>query len=122
MTSLLEMVSASVALTRRGNAHWGKCPFHEPDKTGSFKVEFRHGKERFYCFGCQAKGDAADWIMLTRKVSYIEARRILGLGAPAKPDPAIIAARRVEERRQAIIRVYRERNPDCVCPDWLLAT
>jgi len=122
MASLVELVGASVKLTRRGGALWAACPFHAPDKTGSFKVEHRYGKERFYCFGCGAKGDAADWIMLTRKVDYPEACRILGLGGPVKPDPAIIEARRQEAWRRRVLTIYRHRNPDCVCPDWLIET
>jgi len=121
MPTLVEIINASVALTRRGNAHWAPCPFHA-EKTSSFKVEEHRGKWRFYCFGCGARGDAADWIMLTRKVSYAEARRILGLGGQAKPGPAIIAAREAEKRRQRILRVYRNRNPDCCIPDWGIST
>ena len=121
MAALFDLVSASVKLMRRGRAHWGSCPFHQPDKTGSFKVEQRYGRERFHCFGCGADGDAIDWLMRTRNVGYIEAKRILG-EEPARPDPAIIAARQAEQRRQRIIDAYRDRNPDCCCPDWLIAT
>ena len=121
MGALLDMVAASLDLTRRGRAHWAKCPFHEPDKTGSFKVEEYGGKERFYCFGCGAKGDAADWLMITRKVSYVEAKRILG-EETARPDPAIKAARDAEDRRREIIGAYRDRNPDCCLPDWAIGT
>jgi DNA primase len=115
------MVSASVKLTRRGRAHWGICPLHSPDKTGSFKVEAWRGKERFHCFGCHASGDAVDWLRITQNVGYLEAKRILG-EEPAKPDPAIIAARQAEQHRQTTIRSYRDRNPECDCPDWLIAT
>ena len=118
MAALLEMVSASVDLTRRGNASWGYCPFHQPDKTGSFKVEYRRGKEKFHCFGCGARGDAIDWLRLTRKVTYREAKRMLG--EPVAPDPAILARRQAERRKRRIINTYRDRNPECVCPDWLL--
>ncbi len=118
MAALLEMVSASVDLTRRGNAYWSACPFHQPDETGSFKVEYRRGKEKFHCFSCGARGDAIDWLRLTRKVTYREAKRMLG--EPVAPDPAVLARRQAERRRRRIINVYRDRNPDCVCPDWLL--
>jgi DNA primase len=119
-TTLLDLVAASIKLTQRGRAHWAPCPFHG-EKTSSFKVEERHGKERYHCFGCGARGDAADWIMHTRHVSYVEAKRILG-EERAKPDPTLIAARQAATRRQQAIEAYRDRNPDCACPDWLLAT
>ncbi len=116
----MDLVSQSVPLKRRGRDHWGACPFHSPDKTGSFKVGFYKDKERFHCFGCGAGGDATDWIQRTRNVGYIEAKRILG--DPVKPDPALIADRQAAERRQRAIAGYRDRNPDCVAPDWLIAT
>lgn len=119
MPALLELVSASVKLTRRGRAYWGPCPFHK-EKTSSFKVEARGDREKFHCFGCGAHGDAADWIMRTQRVGYVEAKRILG-EERARPDPAIIAARQAEHRRQQAIDAYRTRNPECVCPEWLLA-
>ena len=122
MPALLDLVSASVKLARRGRDYWGQCPFHSPDKTGSFKVGTYRGKERFYCFGCHARGDATDWIMLTRRVDFKEARRILGEPDAYKPDPTIIAVRKAEERRRRILSRYRDRNVDCCLPDWLIAT
>lgn len=118
MATLLELVSASVTLKRRGKDHWGSCPFHN-EKTSSFKVGEYRGKERFMCFGCGARGDATDWLMQTRHVDYKKARRILG--EPVAPDPAMAAAREKRDQRQRAINAYRDRNPDCACPDWLLA-
>lgn len=119
MGALLELAAASLSLKRRGRAWWSPCPFHS-EKTSSFKVEERGGKERFHCFGCGAHGDAADWLMRTQRVSFKEAKRILGQ-TTTRPDPAIIAARKVAEHRATLLRAYRDRNPDCLCPDWLLA-
>ena len=59
--------------------------------------------------------------MQTQHVDFKEAKRILG-EATARPDPAIAAARQAAERRASIIRAYRDRNPDCIAPDWLIAT
>jgi hypothetical protein len=115
------MVSASVPLKRRGRDFWGCCPFHQPDKTGSFKVGTYRGKERFYCFGCHARGDAIDWIMLTQRVDFKDARRILGQEA-AKPDPAIKERRRAAQWREYVVGIFLSRNPDTVCPDFLLET
>ena len=120
MAALFDLVAASLPLKRRGRAWWAPCPFHN-EKTSSFKVEERKGRWRYHCFGCGADGDAIEWVKLTRNVGYIEAKRILG-EEPARPDPAIIAARQAEQRHQRIIAAYRDRNPDCCCPDWLIAT
>ncbi len=120
MPSRVDLVGASIKLTRRGRAHWASCPFHK-EKTSSFKVEIWRGKEQYHCFGCGAHGDAADWIQRTQNVGYVEAKRILG-EERARPSPAILAARQAEQRRQRVIDEYRTRNPDCICPEWLLAT
>ncbi len=71
------------------------------------------------CFGCGADGDIIEWIRQTQRVGYVEAKRILGEEL-AKPDPAIIAARQAEQRRQRVIAAYRDRNPDCPLPDWAI--
>jgi DNA primase len=119
LPTLFDLVSASIKLQKRGSAWWAPCPFHE-EKTASFKVSEYRRKQRYHCFGCHAQGDKYDWIMVTRGVDFREAQRILG--EEVKPDPAIKAAREAEERRQRAINAYRDRNPDCCCPDWLLAT
>ncbi len=119
LPTLLDLVSASVKLQRRGMAWWSPCPFHE-EQTASFKIsEFRR-KQRYHCFACGARGDKFDWIMVTRGVDFREAQRILGM--PVKPDPALRAARQAEQQRQRIIAAYLDRNPDCCAPDWLIAT
>ena len=66
---------------------WAPCPFHQ-EKTASFHVDDNKGF--YYCFGCQAKGDAIGFIKETENVNFIEAVEILasevGLQMP-KFDP-----------------------------------
>ena len=66
---------------------WAPCPFHH-EKTASFHVDDRKGF--YYCFGCQAKGDAISFVRETENVSFIESVEILageaGLTMPAR-DP-----------------------------------
>ncbi|HBK53541.1 MAG TPA: DNA primase, partial [Syntrophomonas wolfei] len=45
---IVEIVSESVNLSRKGNRYWGLCPFHQ-EKTASFCVT--PDKNMFYCFG-----------------------------------------------------------------------
>lgn len=49
-----ELAKLGVQFKKRGQLWEGKCPFH-PDSTPSLKV---YPNETFYCFGCQAWGDA----------------------------------------------------------------
>ena len=66
---------------------WAPCPFHQ-EKTASFHVDDNKGF--YYCFGCQAKGDAIGFIKEAENVNFIEAVEILasevGLHMP-KFDP-----------------------------------
>jgi hypothetical protein len=48
-----------VAVRRVGRELTGSCPFHD-DRTPSFNVNPESGK--FFCFGCQAKGDVFDLV------------------------------------------------------------
>jgi DNA primase len=78
-TSLTQVVGRKVMWdTRKSNQTkgdmWAPCPFHQ-EKTASFHVDDRKGF--YYCFGCQAKGDAIGFIKDTENVSFMEAVEIL---------------------------------------------
>ncbi|MEP2920049.1 MAG: DNA primase [Sulfitobacter sp.] len=66
---------------------WAPCPFHQ-EKSASFHVDDRKGF--YYCFGCQAKGDAISFVRETENVDFMEAVEILareaGMPMPAR-DP-----------------------------------
>jgi len=67
---------------RKSNAakgdFWAPCPFHQ-EKTPSFHVDDRKGF--YYCFGCQAKGDAITFVKDVENVSFIEAVEMLARDA-----------------------------------------
>jgi CHC2 zinc finger/Toprim domain len=48
------------------------CPFHD-DKTPSLHIYDDH----FHCFGCGARGDHADWLMMINGKNRAQAERIL---------------------------------------------
>ena len=81
---------------------WASCPFHH-EKTASFHVDDRKGF--YYCFGCQAKGDAISFVRETENVSFIESVEILageaGLTMPAR-DPK---AQEKHDRRSRLVEV-----------------
>ncbi len=66
-----------------------RCPFHSED-TPSFGVK----SIGWYCFGCQAGGDAIDWMQQYHKMSFLEAVKALGgsLDRPVRSLPRYIAA------------------------------
>ena len=79
---------------------WAPCPFHQ-EKSASFHVDDRKGY--YYCFGCQAKGDAVSFVKETDNVGFMEAVEILardaGMTMPAR-DPR--AAEKADHRTQLI--------------------
>lgn len=77
-TDIVQLIGASVKLTRKGRDFWGCCPFHS-EKTGSFKVSPE--KQFYYCFGCKEKGNVIDFVMKRDRVEFLDALRTLGQAA-----------------------------------------
>lgn len=90
---------------RKSNAakgdFWAPCPFHQ-EKTPSFHVDDRKGF--YYCFGCQAKGDAITFVKEVENVSFIEAVEILARDAGI-PMPSLRHDPKAAERRDRLTRL-----------------
>ena len=114
--SLSQVVGRKVLWdTRKSNQAkgdmWAPCPFHQ-EKSASFHVDDRKGY--YYCFGCQAKGDAISFVRESENVGFMEAVEILaaeaGMPMPAK-DPK--AQEKADHRTQLVevmeqaVRFYR---------------
>jgi DNA primase len=84
---------------------WAPCPFHQ-EKTASFHVDDQKGY--YYCFGCQAKGDALGFIKETENVSFMEAVEILA-GEVGMPMPERdLQARQKADRRTQLAEVMEQ--------------
>ncbi|MBW4501200.1 MAG: DNA primase [Scytonema hyalinum WJT4-NPBG1] len=66
---IVDVISEHVVLRKRGKDFVGLCPFHS-EKTPSFTVS--QTKQMYYCFGCQAGGNAIKFIMDLEKRSFAE--------------------------------------------------
>ena len=73
--NIIELISRSVALKRRGRNYVGLCPFHQ-EKTPSFTVN--PDRQSFYCFGCKAGGNAIDFVMKRDRIEFVDALNLLG--------------------------------------------
>ncbi len=71
---IADVVGDYVLLKKTGENHKGLCPFHN-EKTPSFTVS--PAKGFFYCFGCQAKGNAAGFLMQQASLTFPEAIQML---------------------------------------------
>ncbi len=69
-TDLIALVSEHLALKRVGRRYVGLCPFHQ-EKTASFNVNPEMA--RYYCFGCNASGDAISFIRELEHLDFVEA-------------------------------------------------
>lgn len=66
---IVDVVSERVVLRKRGKDYVGLCPFHE-EKSPSFTVTPH--KQMYYCFGCNAGGNAINFLMAVGKQSFSE--------------------------------------------------
>ncbi len=73
-TDIVALIGEHAALKRQGRRWVGLCPFHG-EKTPSFSVNADEGF--YYCFGCQAKGDAISFVRAIEHLDFVDAVRQL---------------------------------------------
>lgn len=72
--NIVEVISEYIGLTKKGNSHFGLCPFHN-EKTASFSVS--EEKQMYYCFGCGVGGNVITFIMQKENYNFIETIQLL---------------------------------------------
>lgn len=98
-TDLVALVAEHTALKRVGRRFSGLCPFHA-ERSPSFSVNAEEGL--YYCFGCQASGDAITFVRAVDGCEFVEAveRLAARAGITLRTDDP---TERVERgRRQAL--------------------
>lgn len=73
-TDLVRLVSRYLPLNKKGNTHWGCCPFHH-EKDPSFAVN--EAKQFYHCFGCKESGNALSFVQKMESVDFMDAVRLL---------------------------------------------
>ncbi|HEX7602779.1 MAG TPA: CHC2 zinc finger domain-containing protein [Polyangiaceae bacterium] len=97
---LVELVAShGVELRKSGSQFVGLCPFHT-ERTPSFYV---HSERGFYCHGCDAKGDALDFIRMIDGLTLDEALERLGQDTTAAKPCRPRATVRTEPTRDAAV-------------------
>nr|WP_199301135.1 DNA primase [Trichocoleus sp. FACHB-90] len=97
---IVEVISEHVVLRKRGKEYVGLCPFHE-EKSPSFTVS--PTKQMYYCFGCQAGGNAITFLKEHSKRSFGEV--VLDLARRYQvPVQMLEAEQREELQRQITLR------------------
>jgi DNA primase len=102
-TDIVQVISEYVLLKKRGRNYFGICPFHQED-TPSFSVS--PDKQIFYCFGCNAGGNALKFLMLKEGISYPEAIRMIATKAGVHiPDAYNTNNTREDRERQRSYKI-----------------
>ncbi len=101
-TNIVEVVSEYIPLTKKGNSHFGICPFHDdnhPSMSVSNKVKM------FNCFSCTAKGNVIDFVSRYENISIDQATVKLAnrLGIVIKKDVS-----RQDEKQERLLKVMKE--------------
>jgi DNA primase len=102
---MVDLVGAKTDLRRVGSRWVGLCPFHE-ERTPSFSVDAE--KRVYYCFGCEAGGDAIGFVRETEALDFPEAVELLAdrYGVELRresEDPRAEELRRHRERLRALL-------------------
>ena len=104
-TDLVDLVSESVHLTKKGSSYWGCCPFHS-EKTPSFHVV--PDRQIYKCFGCGKGGGAINFVMELENLSFREAVEVLakraGMQMPESAGPSADA----RQRREKLLELNRQ--------------
>jgi DNA primase len=98
---IYEVVSSYVVLKKQGRDFQGLCPFHQ-ERSPSFTVS--PSKQMYYCFGCQAGGNAIKFLMEVNKRSFAEV--VLDLANQYQVTVRTLAP----EKRQELQRQLTERE------------
>jgi DNA primase len=70
VTDIVALIGEYTPLKRVGRRYTGLCPFHS-ERTASFSVNAEEGL--YYCFGCQASGDAITFVRAIEGCDFVEA-------------------------------------------------
>ena len=102
-TDLAALIGEHTALKRVGRRYVGLCPFHA-ERSPSFSVNAEEGL--YYCFGCQASGDAISFVRATEGCDFVDAvERLAGRAGITLRETDDPAAARERGRRQELLAV-----------------
>lgn len=108
---IVDLIGSYVPLRRAGSNYNGSCPFHS-EKTPSFTVF--PDSQSFFCFGCEAGGDAFTFIMRAENLDYPNAIEFLakrtGVDLPrsAEEEKRGLSRKRVYEMNLIAARFFRD--------------
>ncbi len=89
-TDIVSLIDGYLPLKRKGQDHWGICPFCDDGKNPSFSVSGQ--KQFFYCFKCRATGNVIGFLQSHQGLDFVESVEALaskaGLEVPYESNRA----------------------------------
>ena len=104
-TDLVDLVSESVRLTKKGNSYWGCCPFHS-EKTPSFHVV--PDRQIYKCFGCGKGGGAINFVMELENLPYRDAVAVLAKRVGMEVPEFKGSSPGMRERREKLLEMNKQ--------------
>lgn len=104
---IVDVISGYVKLTRRGNSHWGLCPFHN-EKSPSFHVQ--SDRQMYHCFGCGASGNVYTFLMNYENYTFPEAVKALAqrAGVDLPEEEYSEEVRKRESRKARLLEINKQ--------------
>lgn len=104
-TDIVDLVSESVRLTKKGSSYWGCCPFHS-EKTPSFHVV--PDRQIYKCFGCGKGGGAINFVMEMENLSFRDAVEVLAKRAGMQMPEMGRQSSGMRERREKLLEINKQ--------------
>ena len=104
-TDIVDLVSESVRLTKKGSSYWGCCPFHS-EKTPSFHVV--PDRQIYKCFGCGKGGGAINFVMEMENLSFRDAVEVLAKRAGMQMPETSRQSAGMRERREKLLEINKQ--------------
>ena len=110
-SDIVDLIGTYVSLKRAGSNYGGLCPFHS-EKTPSFTVF--PDNQSFFCFGCEAGGDAFTFIMRVENLDYkgsiefLAKRSGVELPTDGREERRGVSRKRVFEMNLIAARFWRD--------------
>jgi DNA primase len=115
---MIDLVSSRTELRRAGaNRMTGLCPFHD-ERTPSFGIN--PAEKVYYCFGCQASGDAFTFVMETEGVDFKGALELLAdrFNVPLELEEEDPRAAEQRKRRERLLELLERTTTYYVRQLW----
>jgi len=104
-TDIVDLVSESVRLNKKGSSYWGCCPFHS-EKTPSFHVV--PDRQIYKCFGCGKGGGAINYVMELENLSFHDAVAVLAKRAGMAMPEYSGSSAKSRERREKLLEINKQ--------------